>query len=313
MDSGAQHIWGALATDPDETIALWPGTPPGGENLRLTPVITERSNNPDFKDRAATGIAQPLLTVFRPEQPDGSALIIAAGGNYIRVVLDKEGFESGRLFREQGITVFVLRYRLPFEGWHTDAPLQDAQRAIRLVRARAKEFSVDPSRIGMVGFSAGGHVAASLATCHAQKTHAPVDEADALSARPDFAALFYPIITMLEPHVFADGRDAVLGTDASPEKRARFSRELCVDAQTPPCFLLTARDDDVIPVGNTQLMAAAMRAANIPAEVHIFEKGGHGFGIRLATGKPVAIWPELFLNWGRAMGYFAPAEDRRPA
>lgn len=313
MDSDVRRIWGSLATDPDETIILWPGTPPRGENIHLTPVITERSTNPDFKDRAATGIGQPQLTVFRPDKPDGSALIIAPGGNYIRVVLDKEGFESGRLLREQGITVFVLRYRLPFEGWHSEAPLEDAQRAIRLVRARAKDFSLDPARIGMAGFSAGGHVAASLATCHAQKTYTPVDAADAISARPDFAALFYPIITMLEPHVFADGRDAVLGKDAPPEKRTRFSRELCVDAQTPPCFLLTARDDDVIPVGNTEAMAAALQAASIPAEVHIFEKGGHGFGIRLSTGKPVAIWPELFLNWGRAMGYFAPAEDRRPA
>jgi acetyl esterase/lipase len=266
--------------------------------------IAERSTSPAFKDRAVTGISQPLVTVFRPQRPDGSAVLIAAGGNYVRVVIDKEGFESARRLNEAGVTAFVLRYRLPVEGWSPDAPLQDAQRALRIVRARAAQFAIDPSRLGVLGFSAGGHVMASLATCHAQKTYEPVDAADAQSARPDFQGLFYPVITMLPPDAFAGAREAYLGKDASQAQMERYSRERSVDAGTPPAFLLAAMDDGTIPPANTVLYYEALRAANIPAELHLFSNGGHGFGIRLAGNAPVSVWPKLLLNWGRDRGYF---------
>jgi len=231
-------------------------------------------------------------------------VVIATGGNFVRVVVDKEGFESARRLNEAGVTVFVLRYRLPVEGWSPDAPLQDAQRAMRIIRARAAEFAIDPARLGVLGFSAGGHVMASLATCHAQKTYEPVDAADALSARPEFQGLFYPVITMLPPDAFAAAREAYLGKDALQTKMERYSRERAVDAQTPPAFLLTAMDDGTIPPANTVLYYEALRAAKIPTELHLFSSGGHGFGIRLAGNAPVSVWPQLLLNWGRDRGYF---------
>ncbi len=302
--TGGSAYWGAQLSDPDETVRLWPGAAPGASQPQLKLAVTERSTSPDYKDRAVTGISEPLFTVFRPRKPDGSAVLIATGGNYIRVVVDKEGFETARRLNEAGVTAFVLRYRLPCEGWTPDAPLQDAQRAMRIIRARAAHFGVDPSRVGVLGFSAGGHVAASLATCHAQEVYKPVDADDAQSARPDFQGLFYPIITMLPPHAFAGARDAALGKNPSRVQMERYSRERCVDTQTPPAFLLTAKNDDVIPAANTTRMYDALCAAGIPAELHLFESGGHGFGIRLAGTSAVSVWPDLLLNWGRARGYF---------
>ncbi|MGA7674684.1 MAG: alpha/beta hydrolase [Rhizomicrobium sp.] len=303
MADGSQY-WGAQLTDPDENVRLWPGTAPGGEHLQLQLEIAERSTSPEFKDRAATGISEPLFTVFRPSRADGSAVLIFTGGNYQRMVIDKEGFESARRLNEAGITAFVMRYRLPCEGWSPDAPLQDAQRAIRIVRAHAGAFDIDPARVGVLGASAGGHVAASLATRHAEQTYEPVDEADAGSARPDFMGLLYPVVTMSGPDVSAGAREALLGKEPSQADMERYSRERSVDADTPPAFLLAAVNDGTIPFGNTVLMYNALRAANIPAELHLFESGGHGFGIRLAGQSPVSIWPELFLNWGKSRGYF---------
>lgn len=302
--TGGSAYWGAQLSDPDETVRLWPGAAPGASQPQLKLTVTERSTSPDYKDRAVTGISEPLFTVFRPRKPDGSAVLIATGGNYIRVVVDKEGFETARRLNEAGVTAFVLRYRLPCEGWTPDAPLQDAQRAMRIIRARAAHFGVDPSRVGVLGFSAGGHVAASLATCHAQEVYKPVDADDAQSARPDFQGLFYPIVTMLPPHAFAGARDAALGKNPSHVQMERYSRERCVDTQTPPAFLLTAKNDDVVPAANTTLMYDALCAAGIPAELHLFESGGHGFGIRLAGTSAVSVWPDLLLNWGKARGYF---------
>jgi len=303
MTDGSEY-WGAQLADPDEVVRLWPGTAPGGEHLNLRLEIAERSASPRFKDRAVTGISEPLFTVFRPSRPDGSAVLIFTGGNYVRVVIDKDGFESARRLNEPGVTAFVMRYRLPCEGWSPDAPLQDAQRAIRIVRARAGDFGIDPARVGVLGFSAGGHVAASLATCHAEKSYEPADAADAASARPDFMGLLYPVVTMLAPEAFAGAREALLGKEPSQADMERYSRERVVDANTPPAFLLAAVDDGTIPFGNTTLMYDALRAAGVPAELHLFESGGHGFGIRLAGRSPVSIWPETFLNWGRSRGYF---------
>ncbi len=302
MADGSAY-WGAALPDPAETVRLWPAAPPGGDAPKLTLQIAERSTSPDYKDRAVTGISQPLFTVFRPRTPDGSAALIFTGGNYVRVVIDKEGFESARRLNEAGVTVFVMRYRLPCEGWSPDAPLQDAQRAIRILRARAAEFGIDPARIGVVGFSAGGHVAASLVTRHAEQTYAPIDAADAQSARPDFQALFYPVITMLPPHAFEGACEAFLGKGAPQSTRARYSCERSVSANTPPTFLLTAMDDGTIPPANTRLYYDALCAASIGAELHLFESGGHGFGIRMAGNSPVAIWPQLLLNWARSRGW----------
>jgi acetyl esterase/lipase len=239
------------------------------------------------------------MTLFRPKRPNGAAALLIPGGGYIRVVIDKEGFEVAHRLADAGVTSFVLRYRLPKEGWAnpSDVALQDAQRAIRLIRARAAVFKIDPQRVVAIGFSAGGHVAASLATGHARTTYAPVDEADALSARPDLSALLYPVIDMALPLAHAGSREALLGPNPTPQGEAAYSLHRHVTADVPPTFLAHAADDPSVPLDNSLNYFAALRAAKVPAELHVFEEGGHGFGIRLARGKPAEHWPEMFLAW----------------
>lgn len=298
---------GSLSTDPSEIIPLWPGTAPGGEGLHLAARIVERSTETDsVHDRYVDSVGMPILTVFRPQRPDGSALLLAPGGGYVRTVIDKEAFESARRFNAAGITVFVLRYRLPGEGWagRADVPLQDAQRGIRLIRTYAAHYGLDPARAGVLGFSAGGHVAASLATRYADRVYASIDAADAIDARPAFAGLMYPVITMSDK-AHTGSRDKLLGPDPSPDAIAKYSCEMRVTAATPPAFLCFARDDNAVPpLGNGFAMYEALVAAKVPSELHAFQEGGHGFGIRGAAGKPCAAWPDLFLKWGAQHGWF---------
>jgi acetyl esterase/lipase len=297
----------AVEADPTEIVRLWPQAAPGGEHVTVKLEVTERS--PDvaaYRDRFAIGITDPILTVFRPARPDGSALLIVPGGGYIRVVIDKEGFEAARRFAASGVTCFVLRYRLPADGWAAgpDTPLQDAQRAMRLIRAGAKQWGIDPARTGVLGFSAGGHVAASLAELHHKPVYTPVDVADLESARPSFAGLMYPVVTMTAPFAHPGSRDQLLGPAPSQALIQAYSRELTVGANTPPVFLTQAIDDRAVPVENSLALLAALRAAQVPVEAHLFQEGDYGFGIRLAQGKPAAAWPDLFLAWGRRGGWF---------
>jgi acetyl esterase/lipase len=298
---------GSISTDPTEIIALWPATPPGGEGLHLTARIVERSPTPDtLHDRYVDSVGQPILTVFRPDHPDGSAIVLCPGGGYVRTVIDKEAFESARRFNAAGITVFVLRYRLPGEGWamRSDVPLQDVQRTMRLVRSYASRYGIDPARVGVLGFSAGGHVAASLATRHGDKVYAPIDAADAADVRPAFVGLMYPVVTMSDK-AHTGSRDKLLGPDPSPEAIAKYSCEQHVTSATPPSFIVFARDDPAVPpLGNGLALYQALAAANIAVELHAFQEGGHGFGIGGAVGKPCAAWPDLFLAWGRRGGWF---------
>ena len=217
------------------------------------------------------------------------------------MVLDKEGTALLPDFVDQGgLTLFVLEYRLPGEG-HRDGrevPLADAQRAMRLIRQRAPEWGVDPERVGVMGFSAGGHVAASLATRHAQASYAPVDAADAQDARPDFALLVYPVIDM-GTHAHPGSRQRLLGDAPAAEAIEAYSLQNRVDAHTPPVFLLHALDDEVVPVENSLSLEAALRQAGIEHEIHLYARGGHGFGVRQAEGT-LALWPSLALAWIRA-------------
>lgn len=301
-----------LPGDPVEVLPLWPGTPPGGEGVSLTLQIVERALPSDpFHDRYATRIAQPVLFVFRPQKPDGSALLIVPGGSYRFVVLDIEGFETARRAAASGVTAFVLRYRLPGEGWanRADLPLQDAQRAMRLLRGRAAEFGLDPARIGAIGFSAGGHVVASLLTRDSDAVYAPVDALDAVRARPDFAGLVYPVISMLSPAAHSGSRFYLLGPNPGAAQLLAASPERHVPAGLPPTFLALAADDPVVDPLNSLQFFSALRAVHVPAELHVFEEGGHGFGIRLVEDKPAAAWPGLFLRWaarhGMVRGYSA--------
>jgi acetyl esterase/lipase len=291
--------------DPTEVVLLWPGRPPGAQRILPREAIVDRRAMSGFQDRFVTGVGAPLVTVFRPAKTNGAAVLIAPGGGYIRVVIDKEGFEVGHRLAAAGVTGFVLRYRLPAEGWNqpADVPLQDAQRALRLIRARAAEFGVDPKRVAAMGFSAGGHVAASLATRHQAAVYAPIDAADRLDARPDLSVLMYPVIDMARPFAHLGSREALLGKPPTRDAEAAYSPQRRVDATTPPTFLAHAWNDPSVPTENSLNYLAALRAAKVAAEAHIFEEGGHGFGIWGARGKPAAAWPDLFLAWAGHRGF----------
>ena len=302
---------GALSTDPAEIVPLWPGTPPGGEGVKLEAKIVERSSDTsEYHDRVVTDIGTPLLTVFRPSRPDGSAVLIAPGGGYIRIVIDKEGVEAARRLNASGVTVFMLRYRLPAEGWAggKDVPLQDAQRAMRIIRAGAQGYGIDPARLGVLGFSAGGHVAAMLATKFDAAVYRPVDDIDAMDAKPVFAGLMYPVVTMSAEGAHPGSRLKLLGSNPSEALVEAYSCEKLVTHETPPSFICFAADDkDVPPMANGMAMFEALRRAKVAAELHVFEEGGHGFGLRLARGKPASAWPELFLHWGYSNGWIRDA------
>jgi acetyl esterase/lipase len=293
---------GRLASpDPDETIDLWPGGAPGAPRAPLVELTRERSTDPTYNDRFVLGISRPRMAVFRPARPNGAAVLITPGGGYSWVVVDKEGYELARLLAGQGITAYVLFYRLPHEGWASgpDTPLADAQRAIRLIRHRAAADRIDPARICAMGFSAGGHVCADLVARSATPIYAPVDAADRLSARPDAAAPIYPVVTMRAPFAHMGSRANLIGADANPAMEDAHSPHLHITAEAPPCFLLHAEDDASVPVQNSLMLREALRARGVVTEMHLFPDGGHGFGLRLARGKSVEHWPELFLAWGR--------------
>ncbi len=293
--------------DPEETIDLW-DPPPELSVPPLVEEVRERSTDPDYNDRIVLGISVPRMAVFRPARPNGAAVLIMPGGGYGWVVVDKEGYEMARLLAAHGITVFVLFYRLPREGWMMAGPnvaLSDAQRAIRMIRHRAGEFGLDRAKVCAMGFSAGGHVCADLLTRFATEVYPPEDEIDPLSARPDAAALLYPVISMSAPHAHPGSRRNLLGESPSPALERAHSPHLNVPADAPPCFLLHAEDDASVPAANSRLMHEALRARRIPVEMHLFPDGGHGFGLRLARGKSVERWPDLFLAWGRSRGLWS--------
>jgi acetyl esterase/lipase len=282
---------GPLQPDPDAWIDLWPGEaagmpqPPPAEEMR------ERSTDPGYNDRALFHVRRPRMAVFRPARPNGASLLIIPGGSYARVVVDKEGYESARWFAARGVTAYVLFYRLAFDHWAAgpETSIGDAQQAMRLVRRR----SPAGGKVAILGFSAGGHVAADLVARFAP------------GCRPDAAGLFYPVIAMSGPAAHAESRLNLLGPNATPEDERLHTPSLNVRAEAPPCFLVHAEDDPVIPVANSLMMREALRARGVATETHLFPDGGHGFGIRLAQGHSVAIWPDLFLAWGQRQGIWS--------
>ena len=290
--------------DPTEVIRLWPNGAPGGEGVTVTPIVPERSSDPAYRDRYAQYTTDPIMTVMRPEKPNGSAMLLIPGGGYRWSVLDKEGFDVARVFAASGTTCFVLRYRLPADGWTAgaDAPLQDAQRAIRLIRSRAAEFGVRPDRIAVLGASAGGHLA-GLASARTDATYAPVDAADKASLRPDLTVLMYPVATMSDPHVHAGSRTHLLGAAPSEGRIAAYSLERMNWTGAVPVFLLHAMDDASVPVENSLMLLTALKAASVKTEAHLFQEGGHGFGIRLIQGRPAAVWPELARSWAARLDF----------
>lgn len=287
-------------------IPVWPDQPPGGEGVAIAEEIVERPLSPGgLRDRIVKGVRRPTLTVFEPASPNGASLLMTPGGGYKWVVMDKEGYECAERFAAAGVTVYVASYRLPGDGWAAGpaVALQDAQRALRLVRARASAKGLDPRRVGVMGFSAGGHVAGCLSLLWDRPTYKPMDDIDALSARPDSSVLVYPVATMSLPFAHPGSRERMLGPAPTPQQERSWSLEANARPDAPPTFLLHAADDAAVPVENSLRLEAALRAAGVATELHMFEEGGHGFGLRFAAGKPVAAWPEMVLAWWRRKGF----------
>lgn len=281
---------------------LWPNTPPGSKNVSLTEKSKDSSKDPNDPQRTLEAIAIPTIRAFIPEHPNGAAAVITVGGGYTSLVIDKEGTDIAKWLNTIGVTAFVIKNRLPGEG-HIDGknvPLQDAQRALRLVRANAGEWKLDASKIGIVGLSSGGHLASTLGTNYNKKVYEPVDAYDKSSARPDFLVLAYG------PHS-SNARQYLINPSQKPVEPAQkqalydeYPTDKQVNADTPPAFLVTANNDDKVDARNSTRFYDALKAAGVPAELHIFQDGKHGFAIRNAVGYPIAIWPQLCESWLRA-------------
>lgn len=282
----------------DEVIDLWPGGAPGGERVAAKEEVIERLPDGPMRDRYAQHVTRPTMTIFKPRTEfNGITLLIVPGGGYVRVVIDKEGVEAAHWFTERGFAAAVLRYRLPADGWSNgaDAPVHDAMRAVRLLHAHPIQKS-KTSRIGVIGFSAGGHLSARLLT-EPGLSYARRDEADDLPARPDFGVLMYPVIVTWGPHAHAGSAQQLLDAGVSRDDLERYSPHVNVAAHTPPTMLVHAADDSSVPVENSLVMYDALRKAGVRSELHVFDSGGHGFGLRGVAGRNVAAWPELVRNW----------------
>ncbi|MES2441918.1 MAG: alpha/beta hydrolase [Pseudomonadota bacterium] len=292
----------AAFPEPAFSVNLWPGEAPGLVDRALKDEVLERSKDPAIRDRAMVKVRTPRMDVFPAAKPNGAALLITPGGSYQRVVIDKEGYELAAWLAARGVTALVCFYRLPDQGWADgrNAPLADAQRAMRLIRHRAAEWKIDPRRVGALGYSAGGHVCGELATRHGQKVYEPVDATDAIDSKPLFAAPLYPALAMdpfLNPSPGAARPAAPAGPSSWPMLDTQVSKA------SPPMFLCHAEDDATLSPDNSVRMRAACKAAGVPVETHLFAEGGHGFGLRFTAGKPVAAWPDLLMAWAGRLGW----------
>jgi acetyl esterase/lipase len=294
----------AQVTASDEVIDLWPGPPPGDTGARIVRKVADQAKPGGKPDRWVTGIERPVLVVRRPARPNGAAMLVIPGGGYGFLSYDNEGTSQADWLNARGITAFILLYRLPGEGWarREDVPLQDAQRAMRLIRAKAVQLAVAKDRIGVLGFSAGGHLAGSLATRHGETVYDPVDAADVQDARPNLAALIYPVVSLDAPFTHDGSRDMLLGTGGTAQARRHRSIEMRVDTATPPLFLVHATDDGLVPPANSIALFQAMEAVKRPIALHIFEDGGHGFGTRLPQTMQASAWPALFATFAAKHG-----------
>ena len=252
---------------------------------------------------------KPSLTFFpvATRYVSGTAVVVCPGGGYGALAMDHEGYQIAGFLNSLGIAAFVLKYRLG-PRYHHPAPLNDAQRAIRMVRSRAKELGVAPDRIGIWGFSAGGHLASSAATHFDQGKADAADAVDRVSSRPDFAILAYPVITFTEEaYVHKGSRRNLLGDNPDPKLVEFMSSEKQVTAQTPPTFLFHTDADTAVPSENSVLFYLALRKAKVPAEMHIYQNGKHGVG--LAPTDPVLhSWAARLTDWFRTRGLLAPAQ-----
>jgi acetyl esterase/lipase len=271
---------------------VWPDAPPGASSFTAQPVP------PDAPPVFLRNVSNPDLHVFRPAKGNGHALLVVPGGAYWFVSVANEGADLAQRMTAVGFTVFVLTYRLPGEGWknRSSVPLQDAQRAMRVIRSSASRYGIDARKVSVLGFSAGGHLAATLATQHSEHTYDRVDAVDDVDARPFSAGLIYPVVTMQKEWTHEMSRKLLLGETPSEAEIEHRSAERHVGPSTPPTFLVHAFDDEAVPVENSLRFVNAMHAAKRPVEAHLLQEGGHAFGVGL-PGTPSAQWPTLYAAW----------------
>ncbi len=285
------------------TVKLWPeGIPGSVADAEYVENITTIEGRITRCER----VTDPDLTVFLPpaEKANGTAVLICPGGGYSVLAFDHEGNAIAQWLNEQGIAGIILKYRLPSDRIMKDkssGPLQDAQEAMRTIRRNAKKWNIDPDKIGVIGFSAGGHLASTLSTHYAERVY---DVKDKISARPDFSLLIYPVISFDATFTHMGSRNNLIGPDPGEEKVKHFSNELQITPDTPPAFLIHSADDKAVPVRNSISYFNGMQKYGIISEMHVFQKGGHGYGLA-SKGGTEASWPELCIRWIKAAG-FAP-------
>lgn len=267
-------------------VELWPGKPPG-ETAGVGEEKLEEPKPGQSGVKRLTNVSSPTIAVYRPprEKETGAAVVVCPGGGYRILAIEHEGTDVAAWLNSIGVTAVLLKYRVPARPGDEEArlPLQDAQRAIGIVRTRAAEWGIDPARIGILGFSAGGHLAANVSTNYDRRAYEPVDDADRAACRPDFAVLVYA------------------GRLLDPKDATRLSPQIRVTKETPPCFFVHAADDRVPAEGSVR-MYQALRAAGVSAELHVYASGGHGFGMR-KTDHPCATWPQRCEDWLRSRGF----------
>lgn len=279
-----------------EQIPLWTHTMPDGPGPQEAETITAKGS--------VTHVSKPRLIVHQPSHPNGTAILVISGGGYAHIELGKESTPAANWLQSEGVTAFELIYRLPTENWNNnDVPFEDAQRAMRIIRSLAKKYNIDVNKIGILGFSAGGHLAGFTAAQPNKKFYRPVDKTDSLSVRPDFAGLIYPVISMLPPNNTTHSRKSILGNNPSVSEETAFSIEKQVDSNMPITFLAQAMDDPISPVDNSLLMYSALKQVNVRTEMHLFQTGGHGWGLG-KKNSPTAAWPELFKTWVKDNGFW---------
>lgn len=282
----------AVSAHDVEEIALWPGRPPG----KGGPSGPERIGGAGAGYGAVSNISQPRMRVYRPNLPNGRAVVICGGGGYFRIQLWKESTPAAEWLRHRGYTVFELLFRLPNDGWEASAPFADAQRAMKIVRNRASEFGIRPDAIGIMGFSAGGHLAGYTALRPQHELYAGNDRYEAASARPDFAVLLFPVVSLRKPYDTTRTRREIIGTDPSRAAEEAWSLDTHAHGQAPPTIIFSAADDPITPPGHGIALFQALVAKGARAELHIFEEGGHGWGLG-SSDQIINQWPAIFEAW----------------
>ena len=260
----------------NEVVPLWSKEIPGALNSNDYKEV-EVFENKIIRDISKVTI--PTLSVFLPEKPNGTAIVICPGGGYAYLAINKEGYKVAKWLNTMGITAFVLKYRLPSDLIMEDkaiGPLQDAQESIRFIRRNAAKWGVTAEKVGVIGFSAGGHLASTLSTHYNDMVYKAID---GISARPDFSILIYPVLSMEEKITHKGSRNLLLGTDPPAALVEKYSNEKQIDSLTPHTYIVHAMDDKTVPVENSVNYFFGLKKNSVPCEIHFYEKGGHGFGL----------------------------------